>query len=149
MKFQVSFTGVEKIDRVFRNLPKEMTHQVLGQAHAAAAKPLVEKEKLLAPEGPTGNLVDSIGAVKTSFKRASVVGEVKAGPRRGRYKGYHGHLSEYGTRERRTKQGWRRGRMRAKPWARPAFRLTKDLVEKGIATQIGRKLLARMKKELR
>src|SRR5688572_19313902 len=61
-------TGHEAIDRVLRGLPLQLHDRVLQQAHTAAAKPLVDKEKLTAPEGPTGNLVDSIGIVKASSR---------------------------------------------------------------------------------
>lgn len=145
----ISFTGVKEIDRTFRNLPKELSHQIMGAAHLAASKPLVEKEKLLAPEGPDGYLVDSIGAMKTSFKKADAVGEVIVGPRRkSPYKGFHGHLVEFGTRQRRNKKGANRGVMPAHPFAEPAFNQTKQVVEENIRVQVGKKLVLRMKKEL-
>lgn len=148
--FKISITGAKEIDTLLRTLPNELTHQVLGAAHMAAAKPLVEKEKSLAPEGLTGNLVDSIGAVRTSIKRAGVIGEVKVGPRkRGQYTGFAGHLVEFGTRRRSNRRGANRGIMPATPFAQPAFNQTKTQVERSIAEQIGKKLLARMKKTLR
>src|SRR5690606_29094571 len=73
---KVILTGHKDIDRVLKALPKELQHTVQQQAHVDAAKPLIEKEKLLAPEGPTGNLVDSIGAVKIPLRRANFIGEV-------------------------------------------------------------------------
>lgn len=149
MSTRISFTGVREIDRTLRNLPKELSHQILGAAHLAASKPLVEKEKLLAPEGPTGNLVDSIGAMKTSIKKANAVGEVIVGPRKkGQYKGFHAHMVEYGTRQRQTKKGANRGKMTPEPFAAPSFEQTKDQVEKNISVQIGKKLVSRMKKDL-
>src|SRR5690606_41903740 len=95
---KVILTGHKEIDRVLKALPKELQHSIQQQAHVDAAKPLIEKEKLLAPEGPTGNLVDSIGAVKIPLRRANFIGEVHVGPRRGRrYRGHHAHLVEFGT----------------------------------------------------
>ncbi len=150
MKVKLSVTGVREIDAVLRGLPLQLTHQVLGTAHAAAAKPLVEKEKLLAPEGPNGFLVDSIGVVKTPIKKANTIGEVTVGPRRSRpYKGYHGHLVEFGTRPRRTKRQLYRGVMRAKPFARPAFQMTSSMVTNSITTQVGQKLYSFMKRTIR
>lgn len=146
---KISITGVKEIDRTLRNLPKELSHQILGAAHMAASKPLVEKEKLLAPEGPDGALVDSIGAMKTPIKRADAVGEVIVGPRRrAPHRGFHGHLVEFGTRRRETKKGANRGIMQANPFAAPAFEQTKLIVEENIRVQIGKKLVLRMKKEL-
>lgn len=151
----IRVTGVKELDRLLRALPKEVTHQVLSAANAAAAKPLVEREKLLAPEGPTGNLVDSIGVVRTPIKRANILGEATVGPRRKRpYRGQAGHLVEFGTKKRKLKgrgqykAGTNRGVMPAKPFARPAFRQTKDAVLSGIKEQIAKKLVSRMKREL-
>lgn len=145
----ISVTGIEKIDKVLKELPKQMTHNILGAAHTAAAKPLVERAKLLAPEGPTGNLVDSIGTVKTNIKRTDKLGETKTGPRRGgRNKGFHGHFNEYGTRKRRTKKGANRGFMRPKPFMKPAFNQTKPLVEREIGVQIGKVMLRTMRRYL-
>lgn len=146
----ISITGVKEIDKVLRELPKQMTHQILGAAHAAAAKPLIEKAKLLAPEGPTGNLVDSIGVTKTNIKKANKLGEVRGGPRRkGGYKGFAGHLVEFGTRKRRTRKGANRGLMRPKPFMRPAFTATKGQIERDIALQIGKVMTRTMRRYLK
>lgn len=149
MNVNISITGAKEIDAVLKAMPKELTHKVLGAAHANAAKPLVEKEKLLAPEGPTGHLVDSIGVVKTTFKKANTIGEVKVGPRTGRFKGNHGHLVEFGTKPRRTKSGANRGIMPAHPFAKPAFDQTKGQVEGGIAQAVGKVVLRTMKRYIK
>lgn len=152
---RISVTGVKEIDRVLRGLPKEISHKVQQAAHVAAAKPLVEREKLLAPEGPTGRLVDSIGAVRVPLKRADFVGEVNVGPRKRRpYRGHVGHLVEYGTKPRRLRgrgqyrKGTYRGIMPAKPFVRPAFQQTHQQVLRGIKNNLAKRLAARMKKDL-
>ena len=152
----ISLTGAKEIDLVLKNLPDAVSHKVLSAAHAAAAKPLVQREQLLAPEGPTGNLVDSIGVIRTTLSKAGEIGEVKVGPRKGgRYKGYAGHLVEYGTNQRRTKgrgkykKAANRGVMRAKPFAQPAFNQTKGEVEKRIGTEVAKSLNRTMKRYLR
>lgn len=146
----ISVTGVKEIDRVLKELPKQMQHSILSAAHAAAAKPLVEKAKLTAPEGPTGNLVDSIGISKTSVKKANKLGEVRVGPRRkGGYKGFAGHLVEFGTKRRKTRKGANRGLMHPKPFMRPSFGQTKGQIEKDIALQIGRVMTRTMRRYLR
>jgi hypothetical protein len=150
MSVKISVTGNKQIDKVLEGLPLQVTHQILGVAHAAAAKPLVEKEKLLAPEGPTGNLIDSIGAVKTPIKKANAIGEVQVGPRRTRkMRGHHGHLVEFGTRPRKTKKGAYRGIMPKKPFADPAFRATQPIVVKNISEQVGRKLYGFMRRTIK
>lgn len=150
MSVKVTFTGAKEIDDVLKQLPKALHHSVMQNANADAGKILVEKEKLLAPEGPTGHLVDSIGIVKTALKKATEIGEVKIGPRRGRYKGNHAHLVEYGTKKRRTKRGWaNRGVMPKHPFVKPAFDQTKAQVEQRIATSTAKIVLRTMKKYLK
>jgi HK97 gp10 family phage protein len=150
MSVKISITGIKEIDNVLRNLPKEITHQVLSSAHSAAAKPLVQRMQLTAPEGPTGNLVDSIGIVRSSVKKADNLGEIKVGPRqRGKYKGFHGKFKEYGFKT-RLKPG-NKGKSRVAPdkFVEPAFNQTKRIVENGIATQVGRALARKMKQLLK
>jgi len=152
---KISVTGVKEIDRMLRNLPKEMNHKVQQQAHRAAAKPLITREKLLAPEGPTGRLVDSIGVVSVPKRRADFVGEVHVGPRiRRPYRGRVGHLVEFGTKPRtlrgrgKYRRGTYRGIMPAKPFVAPAFQQTHRQVLDGIKTNLAKRLRARMKKDL-
>jgi HK97 gp10 family phage protein len=150
---KISITGLKEIDDVLKAMPKELTHSVLGSAHAAAAKPLVNRMQLTAPEGPTGKLVDSIGIVRTSVKRTDNLGEIKVGPRRKRAP--HAHLVEYGTKARRLKgrgkykAGTERGVMPKKPFVKPSFQQTKTVVEQGIASHIGRALSRTMKRHLK
>lgn len=148
MNVSISFTGVREIDQILANLPKELNHKILGAAHAAAAKPLVEREKLLAPEGPTGHLVDSIGLIKSSFKRADSLGEVIVGPRR-RRGGQHAHLVEFGTRRRTNKRGANRGIMPKHPFVQPAFNQEKGTVERGIALEVGKSVVRTMRRYAR
>ena len=152
---KVILTGHKEIDRTLKGMTKELQHRTQQQAHVDAAKPLIEKEKLLAPEGPTGNLVDSIGAVKIPLRRATEIGEVHVGPRRGRrYRGNHGHLVEFGTRKRELKgrgmypAGTDRGIMPAKPFVKPAFQQTRNIVLARIQNSTAKKLVARMRREL-
>lgn len=149
MSVKISVTGIAEIDRVLKGMPAQLSHTVLGQAHAAAAKPLIERAKLIAPEGPTGRLIDSIGVEKESFAKAGQLGQVQAGPRRSsRHKGHIAHLVEYGTVSRRNKKGANRGVMKKKPFMQPAFQQTKQIIEASIADNIGKKLASFMKKTL-
>ncbi len=167
--FNITVTGVKEIDDCLNKMPLVLTERVLQLAGVAASKVLVEKARLLAPEGPTGNLVDSIGAVKSSFNKVATllrdVGEVTVGPRRGgiggggRYKGNAGHLVEYGTRPRRTKgrskgrkriiKNANRGVMPKKPFMEPAFQATKDQVLSQYNAQVGKQLVNVMKRTLK
>ena len=141
-------TGKKELDDLLKQLPKEMSnHDALGKAHLQSAKILVEKEKLLAPEGPTGNLVDSIGSVRTPFKKANGIGEVVVGPRRkGRFKGFAGHLVEYGTKRRKNKKGANRGTMLKKPFARPAFEQTKTSLKDSVKVNLKKIVVKALKR---
>lgn len=151
----VTIKGNKELERTFKDLQKYLTHKDQGIINLDAAKPLIEKEKLLAPEGPTGNLVDSIGGIKVSQKKAVELGEVHVGPRLRRpYRGQVGHLVEFGTKKRVLKgkgkypAGTSRGVMPAKPFVRPALAQTKDLVLSRVQNATAKRLVARMKKEL-
>jgi HK97 gp10 family phage protein len=152
MNVKVSITGINEIDQAVKNLPLAFQHSTQQAAHVAAAKPLVERMKLLAPEGPTGNLVDSVGIVRMNMSRATNVGEIQVGPRRGRFKGGHGHLNEFGTKPRRLrgrgkyKAGTERGVMPKHPFVQPAFSQTKGEVEKAIAVNVGKSVVRLIKR---
>ncbi len=136
-----------RIKAFLKELPTAVNHKVMTDVNYQAAKIVVEKEKLLAPEGPTGNLVDSIGAVKMSYKNAQKVGEVLVGPRRKRpYRGFAGHLVEFGTRRRKTRKGANRGVMPKKPFAKPAFDQTKSRIPGAIAGALSKVVIKVMKK---
>lgn len=142
-----TYSGIKEIDQILTNVPIALTHAIVGQAGFKAAKPLVEKIKGLAPDGPTGNLVDSIGAVKMSLRSAQMVGEVRVGPRvNDPYRGFHGHLNERGTVQRRTKSGANRGRMTAKPFVEPAWNATQGLVEGSMQADLQFVIVRTMKK---
>lgn len=161
MSVKITLTGVKEIDACLKAMPLQLTDRVLQQAGVSASKVLVAKAKLLAPEGPNGNLVDSIGAVKGSFNQVRSlqreVGQVTVGPRRGRYKGYHAHLVEYGTRPRYTKGRGKkrkvrnayRGIMRKKPFMEPAFQATRTQVLNDYNTQVAKSLLRTMRRTLK
>src|SRR5688572_31931778 len=132
-------TGVKEIDDNLQGLKAQVSHKVLQQGNAFAAKSLVNKAKLMAPEGPTGNLIDSIGTVMPSVRASDAIGEVHVGPRRRNgFKGQAGHLVEFGT-KRRNNNGANRGVMPKRPFMEPAFENVKDQMISGIASAIARK----------
>lgn len=149
MDVKLRLTGHQDVDRVLRGLPLQVNHKVLQAAHTSAAKVLVDAEKLSAPEGPTGNLVDSIGVIKTPLAKSGALGEINVGPRRGRYKGHAAHLVEYGTKRRQTKSGANRGVMSKRPFAKTSWERTKDKVQSLIAGHLSRHLLRYMKKTIK
>jgi HK97 gp10 family phage protein len=148
MSATLSVTGIKEIDDLLKGLPKQLTHRVLQAAHADAAKPLINAAQAYAPYR-TGKLERSIGAIKPSIHKATEIGIVKVGPRRGgSYKGYHGHLIEYGHRI-VTRKGKTVGRTSPKPFMEPAFNVTKAKVEANIADSIAKKLLGYMRRTIK
>lgn len=126
----------DRVMNVLIGLPKQFTDPYLRRIHTKAAIQIVNRIHLLAPVGKTGLLADSIGTVK-----AEGLGGVASGPRtKGGFKGFAGHLNEYGTKQRRTRRGANRGKMTAKPFERPAWEQVKVNVEQDIAKQLERDL---------
>ena len=157
-------SGVKEIDAVLKGLPKQLQHRVLVNAHAAAAKPLIRSAQSKINR-VTGRLQDSIGVIKSSTKSsADRLGMVTVGPRRGgSYKGYHGHLIEFGhwsrpristvlgfggvklVRKDVGKQKW----IEAKPFMKPAFRETVNIVAEDAKTEIAKKLESFMRRTIK
>lgn len=141
----IRLTGVEEIDQVLKGLPLVVNDKLLQEAHAKAAKPLVDRAHLLAPVYKTGNLAESIGVVRTKSQLAGSVGQelglINVGPRRkGGSKGFAGHLVEKGTKERSDKSGANRGSVKPEPFMEPAWQQTQGQVESSIADFLGREV---------
>jgi HK97 gp10 family phage protein len=148
----IRLTGAKEIDNVLKGLPLQVTDKVLQNSFSDAAKPLVQAAQSLAPKGITGNLVESIGVTKEPAKTLvnRAVGQIQVGPRRkGKYKGFAGHLMEFGTGIRETKSGANRGNVTPRKFMEPAFNQTNGQVESRINDSIGRKLLAFMKRTIK
>jgi hypothetical protein len=78
------------------------------------------------------------------MKRTNEVGLVQYGPRkRGGYKGFHGHLIEYGKTNR---DGTK---TEPDPFMEPSFNQTKGQIEKNIADSLGKKLSGFMKRTIK
>lgn len=157
-------TGVKEVDQLLRGLPKELQHKILVNAHAAAARPMVRSAQSKINR-VTGRLQDSIGVIKSSTRQsADRLGMVTIGPRRGGlYKGYHGHLIEYGhwsrprissilgfggvrlVRKDVGKQRW----VEAKPFMKPAFTETVNIVSENAKEEIAKKLLSFMRRTIK
>lgn len=140
----ISVTGIKEIDAVLRGLPRQMQDSILKSAHADAAKPLIDAAKHIVPVGKTKNLQTSIGVERISIKKTNEVGLVQVGPRRkSGYKGFHGHLIEYGKTNR---DGTR---TTPQPFMEPAFNQTKTQVESRIAENLGKKVYQFMRRTIK
>ncbi|MDO7888285.1 HK97-gp10 family putative phage morphogenesis protein [Hymenobacter cheonanensis] len=138
----LSFVGIEELSQVLDGLAgdKKLSGKVVRGILGKAAKPIIQKAQELAPK-EDGDLQKSIGTIPG---RGQGKGEqVYVGPRRGgRYKGYAGHLVEYGTAPHLIRAKAAGGQLHlrgnvfveqvhhpgaaAKPFMRPAFDSKKD-----------------------
>lgn len=140
----ISVTGIREIDAVLKGLPRQMQDSILKSAHADAAKPLIDTAKQIVPVGKTKNLQTSIGVERISIKKTNEVGLIQVGPRRkSGYKGFHGHLIEFGKTNR---DGTR---TTPQPFMEPAFNQTKTQVESRIAESLGKKVYQFMRRTIK
>lgn len=143
----MTVVGDKELIELMKRLPESASDRIVGQAYMRAAKPLIEAEKRIVPKGRTRNLVNSIGAYRTPKRQRTAVGEVRVGPRRkGKYKGFAGHLVEFGTKPRKTKGGANRGVMPSHPFVAPAFRTTNQAVLNDFIPQMRTSFLRNMKR---
>lgn len=126
----VVIQGYAELRDALKHLPDSMTHTIISGAYKKASESLIVSAQTYLrskTKTRTGNLVQSIGAVKMPIKKAKEVGETWVGPRRrGGYRGNHGHLIEFGTVDRYTKSGRYTGRSPKLPYMEPAFNDKKD-----------------------
>lgn len=149
MSMTLSLSGVAELDKIFKGLNSQLSHTYLTEVHTLAAHPLVQRAQLLAPIGETMNLTRSIGVEKESYGRSSTLGIVRVGARRGRYRGNHAHLLEYGTRKRATRSGANRGVGPVRKFMWPAYTQTRTQVENIISYQVSRKIVQYIKANVR
>jgi len=143
MSVKLSVTGIKEIDAVIKGLPLQLQDRVLKTAHADAAKIGVQAAKAIVPV-KTGTLRDSIGVERVSMKRTTEIGLVQYGPRkRGGFKGFHGHLIEYGKNNR---DGTK---TKPQPFMEPSFNQTKGQIQNNIADSLGKKLNSFMKRTIK
>lgn len=135
---KVDLLGANEILKAFSGLPYQFTDTTVQKANVRAAQPMVARIHYLSPVGLTGQLADSIGVVKSGKNNKGELGAVEVGPRRkGGFKGYVGHLVEFGTKVRRTDTGANRGAMPENPFIEQGFEQTVDEVRNRQAIELG------------
>ena len=119
--------GLDELVKSLKGLDKQFSHADFQKANVKAAEPVITKAHRIAPVGLTGDYADSIGLVKLG-KKSTQLGGVNVGPRRGGgFEGFHGHLIEFGTKQRRTKTtGANRGVMPKNPVMTRSWEATKN-----------------------
>lgn len=150
MNAQISVLGIRELDDLIREMPAQFQHKFLQKVHADAAASLVYREHRLAPVR-SGRTADSVGIIKPAFTKASLVGEVQVGPRRGRYGGNVAHLIEGGTKPRTaySMNAADRGVMPKKPFVQPAWDMEHAAVERSITNQLSIRLERYLKKMIK
>jgi HK97 gp10 family phage protein len=133
--------------RAYRDLPGSLARKHLKAAMRRAIKPFHPALRANTPKD-TGNLRRSIQTILRFKDRANwgghVVGVVGFG-RKGKRKGYHSHLLELGTAERKTRNGARRG---SGP-SREMVRRTLNENRQGIASNLAKELAVSLERAAR
>ena len=110
---------IKVLEDFFKNLSAVDQKRVFDAGFRRAAKPLISKAKSNAPYR-SGNLRKSIGSIIVKDDLALLVGAKQTG----RFRGYHGHLVEDGTKIRRRRSGGSTGSMPATHFFEKAFNAT-------------------------
>lgn len=144
MADSVTFTlsGREAFDRVLaqkgRNVAKRTARRAITKASRMLVRAIKANVRIVLKE-KTGSLLRSIKMrVRTFAASGNTIGIVGAA----RPEGSHAVFHEFGTGPRKTKKGYSRGAVPARPIVRPAFDANKDEALRIIAEEI-RKELAR------
>ena len=108
MEITVNTDQIKTLEQFFNDLSSINQRKVFMAGFRRAAKPLITAAKSATPYD-TGTLYKSIGTMEIPNEVAILVGAKKSG----KYKGWHGHLVENGTKERfrRSKDGARTGKV--------------------------------------
>lgn len=129
---------IAKLRKSLDGLTGQLNDKLFLKINKKGAEPLVHRMHRLAPVGETGHLAESIGTVSA---KSEGLGAIETGPRRrGGYKGFAGHLMEFGTKIRQTKGGANRGKVTARPFVRPAWEDTNKqvlgIIEKNLSNEV-------------
>ena len=117
----LQFSGFEEAATLLDALPKRLGEQTLLKTLRKGGRPIVAEARSRVPVKKKA-LIRSIGTF--NGRRGGKGQQIYLGPRRGGgFKGYAGHLIEYGTAPRTKKNGASTGSVAAHPFMRPAFEL--------------------------
>jgi len=96
---------------------------------------------------PTGNLMESIGNITGRSKEYP---NIQVGPRaKGRFKGAHAQLIQFGTKNRKNRYGKNRGKVTANPFMQRAFDKTFPRVKSDFEKQVAKEVERIARQELR
>jgi HK97 gp10 family phage protein len=148
---QFTLVGEKELRRMLESLPRKMSGPVVRKALREGAKPILAAARAAAPisdDKDPGGLKKSMSPgrgirIRTYRRSGTTVAVIgPAWPQ-----GAHGHLIEFGTEPRFTKDGKYRGIGPAKPFFRPAFDANIGRAKRIIAIVMARGLAAAAKKQ--
>lgn len=135
-------------ERIKRNELYRILRNVTGPVENAmrAEVTAIEMAAQAAGRDTTGNLYDAIGSIRGKSKEYL---NLQVAPRaRGKYKGWHAHLVNFGTKSRRTKRGFNRGAARENNFAQRAFDKTINQVRPNFEAQVAKSTERLMKQNI-
>lgn len=121
-RITLDFTGFDELERELKKMDEKTRSKTLANVTEKAARPIRDKAKSLVKK-KTGNLKKSIQTKKLN-RLGDGVGAAIVGPSRGKDKGNHGHLVEFGYKHTNGKT------IPASPFMRPAFESEEEAVLK-------------------
>jgi len=148
MAVTTTIQGLQQVYAFLQGLGSVLSHSVVQTANVEAVKPFLNKAHRNAPVGRTGKTADSIGTIKTPFAKAGAIGEITAGPRRGKFGGSKAHLIEFGTGPRKFR-GANRGVVIKKPFLEPAWESTQNEVLSKVTSILQEKVMQYARRTIR
>lgn len=141
--------GLEQFEKIMKGLSEKMRRSEIYNVIRNVAGPVEKAAKLEAAKIESnawtqhkrinsGNLEESIGRIRGKSRDYA---NIQVAPRaKGRFKGFHAQLVQFGTAGRRNKKGQNRGRMTANPFMQRAFDKTLNGVRANFEKQIAKKI---------
>ncbi len=151
MKITYEQTGLKDLRDNLKRVSTEAKGKIMRGTMTKAAKIHVLKAKstLASKSWNTGRLHEAINTrsfVGTKARPFAAVAGLQSRRSRG-YKGFHWHLVEFGTSERKWENGKSTGAMKAEPFIRPAFRNSANQSVELIRKTMARRIKAAIKRK--
>lgn len=156
MKAWVQVEGLQELQSQLKRLPERIKknelyrilRNVTGPVEEAMRSEVTKIELAAHAAGrdTTGNLYDAIGRIRGKSKEYL---NVQVAPRvKGKYRGYHAHLVNFGTKIRKTRKGYRRGAARENNFAQRAWDRTVNSVKPNFEAQVAKSMERMIKQNL-
>tara|TARA_R110000822_G_scaffold15064_2_gene52436 strand:+ start:360 stop:818 length:459 start_codon:yes stop_codon:yes gene_type:complete len=141
--------GLEQFERIMKGLSEKMRRAEMFNLIRKVAGPVEKAAKQEAAQIESqawsqygrinsGNLEESIGRIRGKSKEFL---NVQVAPRaKGRFKGFHAQLVQFGTDGRTNKKGQNRGKMTANPFMKRAFDKTLNGLRGDFEKQVAKKI---------